>query len=301
MNIQRLIYFNSVARLLNFTKAAHECHIAQTAMSRQIALIESEIGVPLFERSGRGVRLTCAGEVFYKESEELVDQYASMVQKTLQAAKGLTGTLRIGFGQYEHTFVTQIITLFRNRYPEIDVFVHQYNYKQLLQYFDNGTLDVIFAVPVGISSAPEEISAHKVCSSAVCLIASANHPLAVHDSLMTEALNNETLITLNEDDGPFSVDNLKALLVRFNAYPQKVVIANSLESQILMVESDLGVALFPDICKKHLTPQIKAMHLKDFISSDFSALIKNNNTNPAAQSFFGLILSTAISTEIHQG
>lgn len=300
MNIQRFIYFNSVARLLNFTKAAHECHIAQTAMSRQIALIEDKIGVLLFERGGRGVCLTRAGEVFYKESKELVDKYVGMVQRTRQAAKGLTKILRVGFGQYEHTFVTQIITLFRNKYPEIDVFVHQYNYKQLLQHFDDGSLDVVFAVPMGISPAPEEISTHNVCSSALCLIANTNHPLAVYDSLMTEALNNETLITLNEDDGPFSVENLKALLAKFNAYPQSVIIANSLESQILMVESDLGVALFPGICKKHLTPQLKAMHLKDFISSDFSVLIKNSNTNPAAQSFFRLIPSITINTESSQ-
>ena len=61
MNLERLAYFAAVARHMNFTRAAEECNIAQTAMSRQISMLEDEVGFPLFERNSRSVRFTPAG------------------------------------------------------------------------------------------------------------------------------------------------------------------------------------------------------------------------------------------------
>ena len=63
MKIEKLYYFLSVAKHLNFTRAAQECHIAQPAISEQISSLEKELGVQLFERGARSIRLTAAGEV----------------------------------------------------------------------------------------------------------------------------------------------------------------------------------------------------------------------------------------------
>ena len=63
MKIEKLYYFLSVARHLNFTRAAQECHIAQPAISEQISSLEKELGVQLFERGARSIRLTAAGRI----------------------------------------------------------------------------------------------------------------------------------------------------------------------------------------------------------------------------------------------
>uniref|UniRef100_UPI0006CF6444 LysR family transcriptional regulator n=1 Tax=Clostridium sp. NkU-1 TaxID=1095009 RepID=UPI0006CF6444 len=68
MEIRRLSYFVSVVKHKNFTKAAQEHHMVQTAMSRQIAAIEEELGVVLLKRNNRTVLLTPAGEVFLQQS-----------------------------------------------------------------------------------------------------------------------------------------------------------------------------------------------------------------------------------------
>ena len=65
MTIDRLYYFKVVAEELNFTRAAQTCHIAQTAMSRQISMMEKEINCKLLNRSSRNVELTEAGKIFY--------------------------------------------------------------------------------------------------------------------------------------------------------------------------------------------------------------------------------------------
>ena len=69
MNIHSLQYFCSVAKHLNFSKAAEECHIAQTAMSRSIAAMEDELGFRLFDRTRHHVELTPAGAYFLKEAK----------------------------------------------------------------------------------------------------------------------------------------------------------------------------------------------------------------------------------------
>ena len=71
MNIHSLQYFCSVAKHLNFSKAAEECHIAQTAMSRSIAAMEDELGFRLFDRTRHHVELTPAGAYFLKEAAQI--------------------------------------------------------------------------------------------------------------------------------------------------------------------------------------------------------------------------------------
>ena len=66
MKIEKIYYFLSVAKHCNFTKAAKECHIAQPAISKQMLSLEKELGFSLFERQNHRVKLSPAGEEFYK-------------------------------------------------------------------------------------------------------------------------------------------------------------------------------------------------------------------------------------------
>ena len=90
MKIEKLYYFLSVAKHLNFTRAAQECHIAQPAISEQISSLERELGVQLFERGARSIRLTAAGEVFYQNISRFVQNYEQSlreVRTSLQETK----------------------------------------------------------------------------------------------------------------------------------------------------------------------------------------------------------------------
>ena len=74
MEIRQLKYFIAAAKHLNFTKAAKECSIVQTAMTQQVANLESELKVKLFERTHRNLSLTPAGERFLKSAKKIVNQ-----------------------------------------------------------------------------------------------------------------------------------------------------------------------------------------------------------------------------------
>ena len=72
MDFLQLEYFLAVARIGNMTAAANSLHVAQASVSRSIARLESELGVPLFERSGRGIFLNDYGKIFYDRAETIL-------------------------------------------------------------------------------------------------------------------------------------------------------------------------------------------------------------------------------------
>ena len=102
MSIHRLPVFMAAARNLNFTRAAEELCISQTAVSQQIKQLEQEIGFTLFVRSKRGVQLTPAGEAYYRCFEKISAQYNNAVALGEKIASGQETDLRIGYvGAYE--------------------------------------------------------------------------------------------------------------------------------------------------------------------------------------------------------
>jgi DNA-binding transcriptional LysR family regulator len=97
MELRHLRYFVGVGEEQHFGRAAERLHIAQPALSRQIQDLEKEIGVPLFERLPRGVKLSAAGRVFLEDSRRILAEVQEAARRAEQAARGLNGTLRVGF------------------------------------------------------------------------------------------------------------------------------------------------------------------------------------------------------------
>ncbi|HCW54038.1 MAG TPA: LysR family transcriptional regulator, partial [Clostridium sp.] len=96
MQINKLYYFVCVAKYLNFTKAAEECHLAQPAISQQINSLENELGFKLFNRSSRNVSLTDSGKVFYESVKSIIDDYNEAIRKAESVACGYKGIITLG-------------------------------------------------------------------------------------------------------------------------------------------------------------------------------------------------------------
>jgi len=86
--IEKLDYFIAAAKHCNFTKAARDCGVAQSAISQQVAALEQDLGCKLFERNGRSVSLTPQGQALYRDGLRLQALYRQAVEKARQAACG---------------------------------------------------------------------------------------------------------------------------------------------------------------------------------------------------------------------
>ena len=122
MDLRQIRSFVAVATTRNFTRAAEQLHIAQPPLSRQIQLLEEEMGVQLIERNRRPVRLTPAGRVFYEQALQVLHQVGQM--KTAARQVGLQQRQSISVGYVASTLyggLPMLVRMFRQRHPDTDV------------------------------------------------------------------------------------------------------------------------------------------------------------------------------------
>lgn len=143
MEIRQFRYFIRIADLGSFSSAARALHIAQPALSQQMAQLEDELGQPLFVRLPAGVKLTDQGQVFYRHAQRLVKQLADAAAAVARTAANPSGTVRVGLPQSTASqYALPLLTMVRQRYPGIDVEFFDELSGNLLHALTSGRLDI---------------------------------------------------------------------------------------------------------------------------------------------------------------
>ena len=123
MELRHLRYFVAVAEEENFHRAAEKVHVSQSPLSRQMQQLREEVGVDLFEPSGRGVKLTLAGRMFLERARAILAAVDAAVDEAREATDGRIGTIAIGFepGAGYLGCLTTIVAELRKRQPRVTV------------------------------------------------------------------------------------------------------------------------------------------------------------------------------------
>lgn len=126
MELRHLRYLVAIAEERSFLQAARRLRVAQSALSKQIADLEREIGVKLFHRAPRGVRLTAGGAVFLREAKKALEHADQAVAGARQVEDGAESVLHLGHGAFvvHGAVVLDLITDFRQEYPENEIEIH---------------------------------------------------------------------------------------------------------------------------------------------------------------------------------
>lgn len=144
MDLRHLRYFLCVAEEMHFGRAAQRLGISQPPLSQQIRALEEELGVRLFERTSRRVRLTEAGRLFEPEARQTLIQADHAAQTARLAQRGLIGQLRIGFTA-SAPFVTRIadaLYRFRQEHPNVDLVLQELSREDQIAQVEQGKLDI---------------------------------------------------------------------------------------------------------------------------------------------------------------
>ncbi|HDS1699301.1 MULTISPECIES: LysR family transcriptional regulator [Pseudomonas] len=122
MNLKQLEYALAVADTGSFTRAAERCHVVQSALSHQVARLEAQLGVSLFERSSRRVRLTPAGEAFVLSARPAVEAARRIADDVAAACGQVRGRLAIGeISSLTALDLVDLLAVFHGLYPDVDV------------------------------------------------------------------------------------------------------------------------------------------------------------------------------------
>lgn len=150
MELHQLRYFVAVADLGSFTRAAEKCLVAQPSLSQQVIKLEKELRQPLFDRLGRGVRLTGAGHVLYAQAVPLLASVDGLPQRVTAAADPGQGMVNVGaIPTIAPYFLPALLQRFTSRFPLSTVALHENLTEFTVKNCLEGEIDVgVIASPV---------------------------------------------------------------------------------------------------------------------------------------------------------
>lgn len=196
MNLLYLSYFLEIAKKEHLTKAAEELHITQPALSRALANLEQELGVKLFERDRKQLRLNENGRILQKSAERIFAELEDMRQQLSDTQDTVSGRLCIGssFPEREPDLIQECILEFMQRYPDVAIDYVQTSPLQLLRALEERRVDMaISSLPIHL----EGIEWHEVFTEKLGVLMAANHPLAGEREIHVAQLRNERFFCNN--------------------------------------------------------------------------------------------------------
>jgi len=289
MELWQLEVFTAVAEEKGFSRAGHKLGRTQPAISSVIKLLEVELGEPLFDRMGKTIRLTGAGELLTDYAKRLLRLREEAVI-AVGELRGLSrGTLRLGANETTCLYVLpEVLASFKQAHPQVQVDIHRAITRSITERIIDGTLDFgIVTLPIKHSRL-ETITIHR---DEMALIVSPTHALALRRSVKMSDLENEPFILHK-----IGTTTRERLVKHFNEGGVKMKVTMelaSIETIKRFVAIGMGISIVPRLCiaKEVKEGSLQALTIRDARFKRQLGLIYNKDRyqSKAALAFLALI------------
>jgi DNA-binding transcriptional LysR family regulator len=259
MDFRQLRYFVAVADTLSFSRAAERLHISQPPLSQQIKLLEEDLGVQLFERTRRVVRLTEAGKLFYEQAQDILQRYAEARELCALSRDGRAGKLRVAFTASVPMFEAfpQLLRAFRLAYPRVDIDLRHLSTGEQLQALEANEIEIGFLRPSCTFRPPESVEVVPLWSDELVLAAAADHPLAQSDDAPTLMdLAREDFILFPQALGCGLFEHITTLATQAGFAPRIVQEVRENSTTLALVAANLGISIVPSIYERTKPPGV---------------------------------------------
>ncbi|MGH5967070.1 transcriptional regulator CynR [Klebsiella aerogenes] len=241
MNIRYVRYFLAVAEHQGFTRAAEALHISQPALSQQIRMLEESLDAQLFDRSGRHIHLTDAGEVFLQYARQAF-QLLDEGQRAIHDVEDLSrGSLRIAVTPtFTSYFVVPLVAEFHARYPHITLDIQEMSQEKMEGLLLENELDIGIAFAGGTAT---DIVSTPLLQEVLALVVADHHPLAREEPLTLNQLAAEEFILLNHHFATrLQIDHC---LQRAGFHPQVTIEMHSINAILDIIQQTQLVTILP--------------------------------------------------------
>lgn len=243
MEMQQVRYFLSVARMLNFTRAAEECNVTQPALTRAIKQLEDELGGDLIRREGRNTHLTDLGKRMQPLLQQCYDSALTAKSLATKIRKGEVPTLALAVSRsLDLVHLMRPLSEMHRSFAGLQLKLRRGTGAQIAAMLKNGEVDLAVGGPMGESW--DRLESWPMFSEAFDLVVGVDHPLAMHNELDLDVeLIRDTrfLIHADTDMAEFNTERLGAVGLNLD-HAHEVDSDRDLEA---LVVAEIGVAIMP--------------------------------------------------------
>jgi len=292
MELRHLRYFVKVAAELHFGRAAEALGISQPPLSQQIRLLEQELGVQLFERSSRKVRLTTAGRLFLEEARTILDQADHAVRITRRAAAGEIGELTIGLSASTLyvPMVADAISSFHARFPDVHLVFKELSIDAQREAVDGGALDIGFVRSRTKPLLPDGVAGKCIATDRMYAAMRKGHRLSSsRGPLHVGDLADEPMVHYPYDREGF-LEDLHHLFGSVGLRPKLVQETHEMSTLLGLVSAGFGISVLPGSLRRL---EVDTLHYRELTGeaalSSMWLLYHAARASPATQAFIGLL------------
>ncbi|MBN8748727.1 LysR family transcriptional regulator [Variovorax sp.] len=280
---RRLFYFSQVAKMGSFTAAEAALDLAQSTLSRQIQLLEEELGAPLLLRESRGVTLTHAGELLLAQAERIIREMESAREQITMARGGVRGRVTIAAPRpFSSRYFPKVIQQFSQKYPNTKLTVLEASSGHVHQYLADAAVDLAVVLHNPNS---QKIATRKIVTEHLYLTMRHDHALAGEALIERGRLQAISDLLL-----PAAVHGTRFVIERYlqdgNIEIEPMIRMDSVSLMRTMISQGLGCAILPNMaCTRQLdSGEFVAKPLKPALSRTlYLARLRERNQTPEAK------------------
>ncbi|MFB6673442.1 LysR substrate-binding domain-containing protein [Streptomyces sp. NPDC056390] len=282
--LAQLVSFVAVAEELHFTRAAERLRMTQPPLSRQIQLLEHDLGVQLLDRTNRSVRLTPAGRTFLNEARHILRQSEHAALAVRQVSAGEAGAIAIGFtAASANSALGTLLEVARSAMPRVEVVLRELVTRDQLEAITEGSLDLGMIRPANTGP---DLETRPAVREGLLAALPTGHPLAAREGdLRVEDFDGEEVLMYSPVEARYFHELLVSIFRAAQVTPVFTQYLSQVHSILAMVNAGWGIALVPAAAAQMRFDGIiyKPLSLREPKPVELNLVWRRNNDNPALE------------------
>lgn len=286
-SLAQLRVFVTVAQEMHFGRAAERLNMTQPPLSRQVQSLERELGMQLFDRSKRSVRLTEPGQAFLVEAQRILSLADAALDSASRAASGYTGSVRVGFTSVVgHAHLPLLLKTASENVPDIEIVLHEMVSADQVDSLASGAIDL----GLGRQSFEDpEYASRELPPERLMLAMPPNSDLYDRSEIRLSDLGDRPFLMYSAGEASYFYDRVAGVLSMKGVQPRIVQRITQVHTMLGLVEAGLGVALVPDSARSWAPDVVRFAEVKDLAGLSISSRLtwRPASSNPALHRLLG--------------
>lgn len=289
---RRLLYFIRIAEAGSLGRAAQSLHVAQPALSRQMRLLEDEVGTALFERTARGMPLTAAGQAFYTDAKRLLVDGQDAMRRARLASSGRWGHLRLGFSEIYlwHPQVLAALRACRAEHAAVTFTIEAMLSGAITDRLRSGQLDLVLAYGGQIDDGDTQLRHQPWFTDEYRLAVAVDSPLARRPPARLADLDGEDFVLFRRDQSPRMHDMIMGHFHERGFTPRIVQEGTSHYTVLALVAAGLGCSVIPVGAASRMPDGVCLIEVADMaLHTPIHAVWRAESETPLLRRFVALL------------